>query len=674
MTEFGGWRVDASIATALFVLSILIALTALRTQARAGQPLDFYQIEFGPAVMIGCGHAYVNPAAAQVPALQAFLRQETETFDCSALPATLPHQDLDSYHRTARYLLWATGVLWRVTGVSWSLVAILAALLYALLTVAAYGVARLGMGKLLSIGLSLVLAGSTLNLSMVRYVRDYAKAPFIVVSLLIMGMIVTRARTRAHLFVLAAAGGAVAGVGFGFRNDLLVVVLPFVLTLLCLAPPLPKPQLPWRLAACAIFIAAFSISAAPVLADYAGGSNTGHVAVLGLTTPFDQELGIDPSVYEYGHQYLDTLANAIVTTFADRNHPRVNGIEYLSPEYDREAFAYVLTVAATCPADLLIRAYAAMATLPGYFLTAYQYAPADNALVQGAYRVKAKVDALAAPLALPAVIISVCLLAAVHVRAAALMMVVITLFLGATAIQFHPRHFFFYEIVTWWAFGFLVSTAFRAVDAWQSGNGGALRGYRWREMARGVSLIAAVGMVLWLALVIARSDQSQNLVHLFSAYERAPRTPIRLTPSRLASGRVLLVADRAQPHPANRQNISFDLMVIQSSARCGSAPVNIRAVYETASSDMDLSQNFALSAGLSDGSIRLFYPVYERTGGYRFAGFETDPGTATCITVETINNAAEFPLLLTARLNERWRQAPLYQRVGVNRSTSAISQ
>src|SRR5581483_7336477 len=161
------------------------------------------------------------------------------------------------------------------------------------------------------------VTGSTLNLSILPLLRDYAKAPFLLCAVLIMGCIVTRASTRPAVFALAAAGGVVMGVGLGFRNDLLLVVVPFVFVLTFLLPQLPRPVTA-RLIACAVFAAAFGLSAAPVLADYTRGTNTGHVTVLGLSAPFDAPLGIAPSIYEYGHFYLDTSAAAIITTYADR--------------------------------------------------------------------------------------------------------------------------------------------------------------------------------------------------------------------------------------------------------------------------------------------------------------------------------------------------------------------
>src|SRR5262249_53381663 len=156
-----------------------------------------------------------------------------------------------------------------------------------------------------------------------------------------------------------------------FRNDLLLVVMPFLITLTCLMPS----SIAWRTRgyACAAFAGGFLIVAAPILADYAGGSNTGHVAVLGLTEPYDRDLGIRPSIYEYGHHYLDTLGNAIVTTYADRVDPRPGGVAYLTPEYDAAAVSYLLEVARRCPADLLARTYAAIASMPVLFLEQYQY-------------------------------------------------------------------------------------------------------------------------------------------------------------------------------------------------------------------------------------------------------------------------------------------------------------
>jgi len=654
------WRrsSDVWIVVAIFVGASLFGARELRQE---GNRLDFYQIEYGPAVALACGRGYVNPIDGKISALHAFLRTETTTFDCRSLPADLPvDPQLNTYHRTARYLIGAVALVWRITGVSWSAVTVFAALLFAATSVAVYALARLAMGRLLSATIAVAITGSTLNLLMLRYLRDYAKAPFILWSIFLMACLVTRASTRGRAVAIGGAGGVVVAIGFGFRNDLLMVVVPFLVTTAFLLPR--SANFSVRASACAAFIAAFLIVAAPVLADYAGGSNTGHVAVLGLTEPFDHDLGIRPAIYQYGHHYLDTLANAIVTTYADRFNPRPGGIAYLTPEYDAAAASYLLQIARTCPADLIVRTYAAMASMPYLFLEQYQYPALPGRVASAVYKVRGAVNWKLRRLAPWTVAAAIALTALANLRAAAFMLLIVVVLMGGTAIQFHARHFFYFEFVPLWAFGFMIA---RAGDALSSARGTAAPlGLHRGAVLRGVLFIAVVSAGAMGTLWLARAYQTRQLIALFSTLESAPRQllPVRSRP--LDSGRVLLTAERPRPEGDNGDRIKYQYLMIEADlAACGiTGPLRIRARYDAATDAVDLSQEMPLRAGRADMQpVQVLYPVYEREPDLRFAGFDVDAAVAPCVRISNFVDPRRFPLLLTAELADDWRHELLYQ-------------
>src|SRR5262249_10434697 len=104
--------------------------------------------------------------------------------------------------------------------------------------------------------------------------------------------------------------------------------------------------------------AAFLAAAWPILRAYSQGSNSGHVALLGLMTTFDQPLGIRQSIYERGRAHLDGDGSALVNSFTLREHG--HPVAYLSKEYDAGMAAYLLQIARHWPADMLVRAYASV--------------------------------------------------------------------------------------------------------------------------------------------------------------------------------------------------------------------------------------------------------------------------------------------------------------------------
>jgi hypothetical protein len=521
------------------------------------------------------------------------------------------------------------------------------------------------MRRLLALGVTAAITGSTLNLLMIRYLRDYAKAPFILAGMFLMACLVTRASTRGQVLGLAAAGGLVVGLGLGFRNDLLLLIAPFVFTLAFLLPPAIAPAMT-RAAACLTFITTFAIAALPVLADYSGGSNTGHVTVLGLTDPFDRDLGVSPPLYDYGHFYLDTLAHAIVATYADRTQPRPGGITYLSPEYDRAAVSYLLDIAKRCPADLIVRSYAAITTLPGYFLDQYQYAPTSNAAFKVLYRIRAFGNAKLRPLAPWLVALAVCLVAVASLRWAALMVVVLLFLMGATAIQFQPRHFFYYEVVSWWSIGFIAEVCLLAARR-STRAALPLQGAR---IARGLVFTAAVAIAMWGVLQAARIYQTRQVIRMFEALDAAPKDRWALTPRASSSGRVLLTAvDRPRPLSSRSGGFTYQYVMVQvDPAECGAQTAPVRAVYDARTPDVDLSQDLTLRPHVPAARpVRFFYPVYERGDDIRFAGFEVDARAASCVAAYQITNASAYPLLLTAQLFDGWQNATLYQTLGWER-------
>jgi hypothetical protein len=701
------WRrvaAEGCIAATVFAAACVIGTVSLRSFLRTGGKLEFYQVEFGPSVLVACHRPYANAAAELLEPLNAFLHGQADRFDCALLPPKAPvYGSLGAYHRTARYLLWAVGLLWRMTGVDWNAVPLLIAALFGATSVMAYGIARLGMGRVLAIGVATATTVSTFNQSMMPFLRDYAKAPFILAAILVMGCIVKWGTTRVRLLGLAALGGMTVGLGLGFRNDILLVIPPLLFTVIALAPRGTRAVIT-RFAACLVFAATFVVTALPVLADYAGGTNTGHVSVLGLTAPFDEQLGVAPPIYEYGHFYSDTLAAAMISTYADRMRPQPGGVAYLSPEYDRAAFGYLGSVARYFPADLVVRAYAAIFTLPPYFFDQYQYPPnnLNGPKAVRLYRYRAQIDERLIPLARWAVLLAIFLIALRSVRWAVLALLVPLFFMGGTAIQFQPRHFFYLEFIPWWAFGFLaqvLASGSRAI--------GERSFWRWfmgiderntpetnppatpavesvdriarpvdedpwasrvsiRPVRAAVVFIAVASVGAWALLAAARTYQRRAAVRYFERIDAAPTTPLALTAVRTSSNRLLLApTDRAVAISPRPLAFSYQYILVDlDPSRCEPAAAHLRAVYDASVRTVDLSQNLETpSGGARPGRIRFAYAVYERQPDIRFAGVEVAATAASCITVSHIIDASMFPLLPTVALGDDWRHGSLFQTI-----------
>ena len=178
VTRFRHWELvlDAVLVIVLASVAAKVATTYYTRITTTAAP-TFYQGEFGPAVLEACGKGFGNPAE-RIPALSAFLSQQRATFDCSELPPTMEVVSPRAFQRAFRYMILVVGMYWRTMGVSWTNLAPIFGAIQALFVGFSYLAFRVVMARMLAVPLSLALAYSPAQLSILPYLRDSAKAPF----------------------------------------------------------------------------------------------------------------------------------------------------------------------------------------------------------------------------------------------------------------------------------------------------------------------------------------------------------------------------------------------------------------------------------------------------------------------------------------------------------------
>ena len=129
-----------------------------------------------------------------------------------------------------------------------------------------YGIFRLGMGHLLSTMCAFAFMVSSFHLSFLipSILRDYAKAPFILAVILIIGLMIKEPLEKARLLTLSAACGIVIGLGIGFRQDLIICILPFIVVLFLFLPGPLLTNTKIKFAALMIFIMVFLSFGSPM--------------------------------------------------------------------------------------------------------------------------------------------------------------------------------------------------------------------------------------------------------------------------------------------------------------------------------------------------------------------------------------------------------------------------
>jgi len=659
---------DAAVAAVIFCFAVLLGTSAVIAHRAGGGAQYFYQAEFGPAVMAACGRGFLNPEADKVAPLSAFLSQQTDALDCADLPAAIPVGDLDPYQRVSQYLEVTVSLIWKVTGVSWSRLVILPGILFGVVVALNYGLFRLALSRVLALLGMVPILISTGNYMIMPHVRDYAKGPFLLAVIFIMGFLVAGSTDRWRVMALSALAGAVIGLGLGFRSDLMLALPPFLITVAFLLPRAVSIRM--RIAAVAIFFAFFAIVAFPVVRGYSKGSNAGHVVLLGLTKPFDQPLRIEPSIYEYGSQYNDSLAFAIINSYALRVENRPAGATIGTIEYDRSSLRYLGNVAVVFPADLVTRTLAATRAVPRFFLDYLLFPPTQVRSEFGrlVYRIRARIWSRLAKVAVVAVAATTIIVSMVSPRAAWLIILVMLGFAGASAIQFNERHFYYLEVVPWWAFGLLAQTAMRAPAL--------LRELTMLHVKRAVVVCAIVLAVVGGAIGLSRGYQQKTAARLFGSYETATRTPLPIVLRDAGDGRTLIgTQEWLRPLPPDLPRVVTRFLAVQfRDDLCGPGSLSLTLRYQATRADLDFSEPITIPLGLEPTTPTTFFiPTYDRllmaahdrgNESVRFRGVEVVADRVRCVgRLWRVEGLDATPLLLTTMLVPDWRDQPLYQRL-----------
>ena len=640
---------DWWLAAVLFSTAVIVGSLYVRSFERSGartpgdgrtfssRSMWFGQSEFGAAVALACGRGYVNPGYTLTPGLSAFLTLASDRFDCAELPSELPARPPNVTQGLYRYLMFAAAGVWAVRGVSWSALWPLYGVLYGIAVAMCYGLFRIGMGRALSFAAALAVAFSAQHLSQLPGLRDYAKAPFMLGLILIAAHLARRSEGRRSILGLAGLFGVTLGIGFGFRNDIVIVVPILLGAVLLWQPPRDLTELRMRLAGLLVAGAAFAIAAWPILSAYSRGSNSGHVALMGLMPSFEQPLGIGASVYEWGHAFKDEFAETLINSYTYRvqGHP----VTYLSAEYDRAMGGYLLQIARHFPADMMTRACAAVLKVVNL--------PFSTGVLEGA--------------GVPAVVLALLLVGRASLRRGVLLFLGLLYVAGYTAIQFQARHFFHLEFIGWLALGFLVQSAIAGAATLVRAGRMPLPQGDVRRAA--VFAAVAIGIVV-LPISAARLYQQRHVRGVLRGYVDAARDSVPVQAVKADErGRTRLEmptlwADRDPRESIGTQYIAATL----APASCPAVRLPITFRYAAVDEWHDFSLDMIVTLLREDPPTQVFFPAYAVAGETEFTGIEVPRGFEGCVReVTRVRDLQTMPMLLNLTLAPRWETGPLYQ-------------
>jgi hypothetical protein len=279
--------IDGTIAVLLFVGAAIGGMSYWKGAVATGQPF-YYQIYFEPAVMIGCGKGFVV-ARPQVPAMVPFLLRQVDRFSCDAIAADAPLGTDDMFQLGSwRYLMLAVGYPWRLFGVSWSALGPLFAVLFGATT--ASHTASSAWHESSSGGHWRVGAEAFRRALVVFPVlRDYTKAPFTLLLIFLLGLLVKR-RDMERPCRLPPRRSSGVRYGWLISSD----IPPFFVTLFAFLDGGILRNIRLKLAASAVCAAMFTVIAAgPLLVGQIPLGCGWHVVLLGFARPFSDSLGVE---------------------------------------------------------------------------------------------------------------------------------------------------------------------------------------------------------------------------------------------------------------------------------------------------------------------------------------------------------------------------------------------
>ena len=657
---------DVAITVLCFTLASIWGGIYWAGAVRAGRHPLFYQSYFAPAVMLVCGKGFLIPTS-PVPSLNEFLLEKTDRFSCDQLPPRLAVGTAGLYQRPWRYLMTTVAVAWMVLGISWSGLAPLFGVFFGTTAALTYVAFRLIVGRTAAAVGAAALSVSTLQLTNLLNLRDYAKTPFTLALVLILVALAVRPWRPRAVLLCSLAYGLVMGVGYGFRTDLLIDIPPLFVTIALFLPGGPLRSLPVKIAGLALFTAGFAAAGWPIITSVVqGGGCQWHVFLLGLTTPFNDTLRVGGGAYNWGQLYNDDYIWTTVSSYASRFRPDLGYIEYCSHDYDVVSWQYLRHILTTFPADMLTRVYAAVLRvldLPfqvidppftGHAVLVYQ----ARARILGALQQSGPFLAAAFVLVLGWSSLRLALFA-----------VFITMYFGGyPAIQFGARHYFHFEFITWAILAFLVERAVHLsvalVRKVRTAEPKRTRGpWPIRNIRRIAVCGALVATLLLVPLAALRRYQNGRVTRLLQSYVTSPAVPLVL--QRVAPGQYRVSGESAESGigptsptgPGHPETLFVKATFDAASCRPGTA-VTFR--YDPGHPETDFSDTVSLGAAAGrTGTTHVFEAVHTD-----FVGLDVTDDAPGCLQdVAALTHLDRFPLLLSAQLSPGWETQAQYQRI-----------
>ena len=673
--------------------SVVIAGTAiaflLGYSYVAAHPLqgNWAQTHMGAAVNYACTGRFgpirlaqdaTSADAAALEQVKAFMNVAHLNFSCSLFPQhvvdTSFFDGIDAANTEHPiYLMVLYGLLWHWFGLHWSLTFHVIGATVAVSFLLVYLCARPFMPVLVAAGVTLLFLFSPLFIPNVLSPRDALKFPFAVGIAALLIAAVPSPRSPYRFVFLASCTGLIIGVGYGFRSDLLLFLLPAML-IMCFVSQAGLSGVDWRrrasthlavrLSAVAALLTAFAVGGSlPLLNDYylhPSYADVGfHPMAMGLLGTSKgalfQSHALDGGMYMFRATYGSDLAAGVrILEYASRKFGE--NVDFAAGRYWTHSRHFYFDVVSHIPADLVsgaIGAFVSLMTLPNRHGSVIPFAA--NLLVVMFFLVR--------------------ITRKFRFRSAIATTIVFGTVLAVTSLKFELRHMFYIYVFAVLAWGsaialLLHALIFRAdIDLEPAKPGTTDRNVSPRQAAR---LVAALFIVVCIAvfatLWAARAYQANVLHRLIVDLTNRSRVTASYEISDIGSGRSLIRALSPMPLSTGGQRaidalaanrVEMGVVVIDFDGKlCADRLVTATAVSQPVMSNPHpdvafVEMTYALRETFSIAFRRaadyvVFLPAFSFSVGdadgntitVRYSGVELDNASVEC--VKSVSFLSEF--------------------------------
>ena len=625
--------VDSGLIGTIAVSAYLVAHHSLAASYRVAPAIE--------DLMVACTGRpgwLPNPSVLYVmPEWTALLERRIDRFPCEVVQG-IPLSEIGITWQLQEYFHLTLSTWFRLVGPVASGFLSFQSGMYAVTCVMAYLIFRLGMGRIIALACTAGVVLSTSHLGIVGLPIEYSKAPWVLAVVWLCGVILRRDAAGQSIHWVALALGLTAGVGIGFKPDVMATVPLALATLLLFVRHGAERGYHRKAVAVALVVAGLAVTGGPMLYRnfFAPTGSLLAVQMLGGQDFETEGLHASTPLYDYGLIYDDSHITWLVNSYGHRVLGKTATSGFFSKEMQEVSTALLVDVWSTFPGDLMLRVMAA--TMRVLHLNGLPWYVAIAGLF---------------------------LLFVANPRAGWFAAFVTFYLCAYVSLVFQRRHFFHLEFISWWMLGFLIQGAVMGIATLVRARAGNVAhatadafATHQRALARAAFAVLSIAIAAAAMLLGARTYQQAQVTRIVEQYQQLPRETRAMTVADRGRGEVTIRVDGVglRGRPADVNAAASDYVVL--SLACGSAGnVDVWSKYLPPVVDYrNWNRHYQVVCAGPGTESTLMVPIYQYSPEFVFDGFAMRAADAALVrSVAVVKADATVRLWLDLLIPADWR-------------------